>query len=134
MYAHFFCSIFSLRALNHHVISDEEIVENLHLSGPFQPLSDSFKLQLYKSYPAVSDWPLGLYMINTDSFTSQGTSYKEELRGIYSMLLAVNTILAHYSPVMIVQRWARGWLMRRTLATSNNSRIKLVRNCIDMKL
>ena len=48
------CSIMSLRALDSHVISDEEIIENLHLEDPFKPLSESFKLPLYQSYPVVS--------------------------------------------------------------------------------
>ena len=44
----------SLRALDSHVISDEEIIENLHLEEPFQPMSAAFKLPLYQSYSVVS--------------------------------------------------------------------------------
>lgn len=45
----------SLRALDSHVISDEEIIENLHLEEPFKPMSEIFKLPLYQSYPTVSE-------------------------------------------------------------------------------
>ncbi len=48
-----FPSVLSLKALDNHVISDEEIVENLHLTGSFQPLTQHFRLQLYKLSPKV---------------------------------------------------------------------------------
>ena len=46
-------SIFSLRALDYHVISDEEIVENLHVGGRFSALSPHFHVQLYRKLPTV---------------------------------------------------------------------------------
>ena len=48
-------SILSLKALDRYVISDEEIVENLHLDGKFKSESASFKLQLYQPLPQVRD-------------------------------------------------------------------------------
>lgn len=44
----------SLRALDHHVISDEEIIENLQVSSRFKSLTPNFRLQLYHSSPKVS--------------------------------------------------------------------------------
>ena len=77
-------SIMSLQALDEHVVSDEEIIENLNLQGSFQTFSPQLRLQL----------------------------------------LAVDCTLAHYSPVLIVQRWVRGWLTRKALAKSSNPRIR----------
>lgn len=37
----------TLKALDNHVISDEEIIENLHLSGKFRALARSFYKLLY---------------------------------------------------------------------------------------
>ena len=54
VYDYDLCSIMSLKALDGHVISDEEIIENLHLEDPFKPLSERFRLPLYQSYPVVS--------------------------------------------------------------------------------
>ncbi len=47
------CSILTLRALDHHVISDEEIIENLHVSSSFKPLTPNLRLQLHQTSPKV---------------------------------------------------------------------------------
>ena len=54
----------------------------------------------------------------------QETEFSLELRGVYQLLLAVDSTLAHCSPVHIVQRRTRGWLTRRALLKSSDSRIK----------
>ena len=41
-------SILSLRALDEHVISDEEIIENLRLWGKFEHLTAHFRLSPYQ--------------------------------------------------------------------------------------
>ena len=46
-------SIMSLQALDEHVVSDEEIVENLRLHGSFQTFSPQLKLHLYTSHCKV---------------------------------------------------------------------------------
>ncbi len=47
-------SIVTLRALDHHVISDEEIIENLQVTSSFKPLTANFRLQLHQSSLKVS--------------------------------------------------------------------------------
>ena len=54
----------------------------------------------------------------------QGMTYKEELQGVYSLLLSVDRVLATYSPVVIMQRWIRGWLVRKALAKSTNPTVR----------
>ena len=46
-------SIVSLKALDHHVISDQEIIENLHLSGKFRPRAKPFHRPLYQPVDKV---------------------------------------------------------------------------------
>lgn len=50
--------------------------------------------------------------------------YSVELSGMYELLLAVEHILAHYSPVHIIQRYTRGWLTRVALLKYPNHRIR----------
>jgi hypothetical protein len=45
--------IMSLQALDEHVVSDEEIIENLRLKGSFQTFSPQLKLHLYTSHCKV---------------------------------------------------------------------------------
>lgn len=40
-------SILTLKALDYHVISDDEIIENLYLAGKFRALAKSFYKFLY---------------------------------------------------------------------------------------
>ena len=39
-------------------------------------------------------------------------------------MLLVNRVLAHYSPVLIIQRYTRGALVRRHLRMSKEAKIK----------
>ena len=57
-------------------------------------------------------------------FPPKGASFQSELQGVWHLLLCVDRVLAHHSPVMVVQRWVRGWLARRALARSSNSRVR----------
>ena len=45
---------------------------------------------------------------------------------MYSLLLAVDQVLARHSPVIIIQRWVRGWLVRKTLSRNPNPKIRCV--------
>ena len=49
---------------------------------------------------------------------------------MYSLLLAVDRVLARHSPVMVIQRWVRGWLVRKALDRSSNPRIRCVCVCV----
>lgn len=45
---------------------------------------------------------------------------------MYSLLLAVDQVLARHSPVIIIQRWVKGWLVRKTLSRNPNPKIRCV--------
>ena len=49
----------------------------------------------------------------------QGDTLAEELSKIYDMILRIDSVLAHHSPVVIIQRWIRGWLTRNRLLKSD---------------
>lgn len=70
---------------------------------------------------------------------AQGLTYVDEIRGVYRVLLAVDRILAKHSPVILLQRCIRGWLLRRALTKSANQKIRQVypqckTKCIDIFL
>ncbi|XP_058537226.1 leucine-rich repeat and IQ domain-containing protein 3 [Ochotona princeps] len=90
-------SIWSLKALDHYLISDEEIIQNWHLPERFK----TFSHQLYFNFCP----PL-----------KKGTTYEEEINNIKYTISKINKILAHTSPVLIVQRWIRGFLVRKSLS------------------
>jgi hypothetical protein len=96
--------ILSLKALDYHIISDEEIIENLHLSGKFRALARSFHKPLYL--------PINM-----------NDNVEVEMKQIHNLLLVIDRIQAHYCPVIIIQRWTRGWLTRIQLSRNANLQI-----------
>lgn len=48
-------------------------------------------------------------------FFKQGSTYEDEIHNIKCIISKINAILAHNSPVLIVQRWIRGFLVRKNL-------------------
>ncbi|PNJ71861.1 leucine-rich repeat and IQ domain-containing protein 3 isoform X1 [Pongo pygmaeus] len=90
-------SIWPLKALDHHVISDEEIIQNWHLPERFKACNHRLFLNFC---PALR----------------KGTTYEEEINNIKHITSKINAILAHNSPVLIVQRWIRGFLVRKNLS------------------
>ncbi|KAK0063567.1 leucine-rich repeat and IQ domain-containing protein 3 [Biomphalaria pfeifferi] len=89
-------SIWTLKALDHFVISDEEIIEDAVFNGRFQALSPPFKIILCPP-------------------TNANPTYSTELEVIKGIMMKVNRILAKHSPVLIVQRCIRGFLVRKRL-------------------
>ncbi|CAO2600518.1 Leucine-rich repeat and IQ domain-containing protein 3 [Lemmus lemmus] len=89
-------SIWPLKALDHHVISDEEIIQNWHLPERFKTFSHRLFFNLC---PALI----------------KGTTYEDEINTIKHVISRINGILAHNSPVLIVQRWIRGFIVRKHL-------------------
>uniref|UniRef100_A0A2I2ZKR9 Leucine rich repeats and IQ motif containing 3 n=1 Tax=Gorilla gorilla gorilla TaxID=9595 RepID=A0A2I2ZKR9_GORGO len=55
-------------------------------------------------------------LIKLDLHGNQGTTYEEEINNIKHITSKINAILAHNSPVLIVQRWIRGFLVRKNLS------------------
>ncbi|XP_074077285.1 leucine-rich repeat and IQ domain-containing protein 3 isoform X2 [Macrotis lagotis] len=86
-------SIWSLKILDHFVISDEEIIENW-------PLPERF-----------STFNKRLFCDITPQFFKE-TSYERELWQVNYIIAKINKIVAHNSPVVILQRWIRGHLTR----------------------
>ncbi|XP_011363997.1 leucine-rich repeat and IQ domain-containing protein 3 isoform X1 [Pteropus vampyrus] len=91
-------SIWTLKALDHHVISDEEIIQNWHLPERFK----TYNPRLFFNFcPALK----------------KGSTYEDEINNIKYVISKINEILAHNSPVLIVQRWIRGFLVRKSLSS-----------------
>ncbi|XP_075396196.1 leucine-rich repeat and IQ domain-containing protein 3 [Tenrec ecaudatus] len=89
-------SIWSLKALDYHVISDEEIIQNWHLPERFRTCSQ----QLFFNFcPALR----------------KGSTYESEINDIKHVISKINVILAHNSPVLIIQKWIRGFFVRKKL-------------------
>ncbi|XP_038268029.1 leucine-rich repeat and IQ domain-containing protein 3 isoform X2 [Dermochelys coriacea] len=87
-------SILSLKALDYYVISDEEIVENWKLSPKYKPFSPSFFLDFCHA-------------------PKKEATVEEDINVVKDIISKINHILAHHSPVVIVQRWIRGYLTRK---------------------
>lgn len=89
-------SIWSLKALDHFVISDEEIIEDWTLQGRFKALSPELQLNML---PA----------------SSKEISVQSETKDTSKIIKKINCLLAASSPVLIVQKWIRGYLVRRRM-------------------
>ncbi|CAC5373033.1 Leucine-rich repeat and IQ domain-containing protein 3 [Mytilus coruscus] len=87
-------SIWSLKALDHYVISDEEIIEDAIFGGRFCTQNEEFKINLCP--PWYED----------------GT-FEEEMALLRRTEAEINKIMAHHSPVLIIQRHIRGILTRK---------------------
>ncbi|KAK7504361.1 hypothetical protein BaRGS_00004227 [Batillaria attramentaria] len=89
-------SIWTLKALDHHVISDEEIIEDALFGGHFAALSPSLKIDLCPPSP-------------------MDANYMEEVQLYRQLEARINHILKKHSPVIIVQRYLRGYFARKKL-------------------
>ncbi|XP_005656186.1 leucine-rich repeat and IQ domain-containing protein 3 isoform X4 [Sus scrofa] len=88
--------IWPLKALDHHVISDEEIIQNWHLPERFK----AYNHRLFFNFcPSLK----------------KGSTYEDEIGNIKYITSKINEILSHNSPVLIVQRWIRGFLVRKKM-------------------
>ena len=47
--------------------------------------------------------------------TGHLTTYEDEIDNIKYIISKINEILAHNSPVLIIQRWTRGFLVRKKM-------------------
>lgn len=87
-------SIWSLKALDSHVISDEEIIEDAMFGGRFGTKHPEFRCTLFFHTP-------------------QHYTFVEEMNLVQQTQARINHILAHHSPVLIVQKFMRGFLTRK---------------------
>ncbi|XP_055522025.1 LOW QUALITY PROTEIN: leucine-rich repeat and IQ domain-containing protein 3-like [Leucoraja erinacea] len=100
-YRHFVVnSIWSLKALDNFVIADEELMEEWPGNDKFKALGPQYSLQS----PA----------------SSQISTWRSELDNVQKLVGIVNNILAHHSPVHIIQRWVRGHLTRMKLGATSS--------------
>ncbi|KAF6344987.1 leucine rich repeats and IQ motif containing 3 [Rhinolophus ferrumequinum] len=56
-------------------------------------------------------------LVKLDLHGNQGSTYEDEVNNIKHVISKINEILAHNSPVLIVQRWIRGFLVRKRLSS-----------------
>uniref|UniRef100_A0A8C9BBZ5 Leucine rich repeats and IQ motif containing 3 n=1 Tax=Phocoena sinus TaxID=42100 RepID=A0A8C9BBZ5_PHOSS len=55
-------------------------------------------------------------LVKLDLHGNHGSTYKDEIDNIKFIISKINEILAHNSPVLIVQRWIRGFLVRKKVS------------------
>ncbi|XP_045378894.1 leucine-rich repeat and IQ domain-containing protein 3 isoform X2 [Camelus bactrianus] len=55
-------------------------------------------------------------LVKLDLHGNQGSAYEDEINNIKHIISKINEILAHNSPVLIVQRWIRGFLVRKKMS------------------
>ncbi|XP_066922316.1 uncharacterized protein [Clytia hemisphaerica] len=91
-------AVWTLKALDGHVVSDEEIIEDADFTENFKPLKKQFRYQS----PFCSKKPKERRRPTHNEFK---LLIKEELSKI-------NTIQSKYCPVLILQRCIRGFLVR----------------------
>ena len=106
-YRHFLVnSLFSLRALDLHVISDEELIEGAQFPTNFAALSEAALLPVFEHRegqpPAGSRQPPDQYAI---------------LKGLTQEIVALNKVHAKLSPVLHLQGAVRGLAARGTVKT-----------------
>ncbi|XP_074858662.1 leucine-rich repeat and IQ domain-containing protein 3 [Carettochelys insculpta] len=104
-------SIFSLKALDYYVISDEEIVEDWKLPPTFKRFSPSLLLDFCTA-------------------PSKEATVEENINVVKDIISKINRILAHHSPILIVQRWIRGYLTRKRFSKISLAEVLLKRHYI----
>ncbi|XP_078264229.1 LOW QUALITY PROTEIN: uncharacterized protein LOC144598219 [Rhinoraja longicauda] len=106
-------SIWSLKALDNFVIADEELAEDWPRNDKFKALSPQYFLH----FPA----------------SSQISTWRSELDNVHKLVGTINNILAHHSPVHIIQRWVRGHLTRMKLGGATPSPGRQGVPCVEVK-
>ena len=75
-------------------------------------------------------------MLNATFFTFlfQGATFENHLSSVRATLAEINTVLAHHSPVLIIQRWFRGHLTRKYTQTLHQTVRWYVKKCYQLIL
>lgn len=96
-------SIINLKLLDFYIISDEELIENANFGPKYGRYSDNLKMNIlnYEKYHA-----------NANNEFTQLYIYKKQIE-------IVNERHRHYSPVLKIQSFFRGVLVRRTIRVYN---------------
>ncbi|CAF1015372.1 unnamed protein product [Adineta steineri] len=86
-------SVWTLKALDSHVVADDEIIEKTRFPEPYTSQSNSFKLNLYIP-------------------TGKNSTLDIEYEMIDQLYKQINKIQSHYCPVLILQKNFRMWLVQ----------------------
>ncbi|KAL4218950.1 leucine-rich repeat and IQ domain-containing protein 3 [Mactra antiquata] len=98
-------SIWTLKALDNYAVSDEEIIEDAMFGGLFSSKHPDFRITLHHNTP-------------------EHFMFKDELDLLRETECCINTILAHHSPVLIIQKYIRGYLCRKSFAPKRVGKVK----------
>ena len=97
--------LWSLKALDHFIIADEEIIEETEFGGRFSAMTKNFKHDLYQYIPF-------------------GCTHKEGNQIVKLFVRRVSSLHAYNSPVITIQKWIRGCLVRRQTSSVRWQRCK----------
>ena len=102
-------SCFNLKALDHHIVSDEEIIEHLVIDSKFskfKTLSENLRISLCSKCEVIED-------ANDQNLRDkiENQTYSD----LQKILDEIDLKIKHVSPVQIIQRWTRGFLARKRL-------------------
>lgn len=86
--------VWSLKALDYHVVSDEEIIEDTEMGGQFTAMQNNFRIDINHSLTKES-------------------SLEEAVKQFEGLKSRVNKIQAKFSPVLFIQKMFRGYRVRR---------------------
>jgi len=91
---HVINTIYTLKALDHFVVSDEEIIEDAKYNNKFSGRSQAFRINMHLK-------------------PTPGNTYSDEVKATSLLMAAINKIQAHHSPVIIIQKFIRGSIDRK---------------------
>ncbi|XP_041967552.1 leucine-rich repeat and IQ domain-containing protein 3 isoform X1 [Alosa sapidissima] len=94
-------SLWSLKALDKYIISDEEIIEGFTILHKFKQMTPHLAIDLHPS--------------------SKMEPFKSEMKLVMKTISKINQIQAHYSPTLIIQKWFRGHLTRKSLGITSST-------------
>ncbi|RDD38681.1 Leucine-rich repeat and IQ domain-containing protein 3 [Trichoplax sp. H2] len=89
-------SIFTLKVLDNYVIADEEIIEGCKFTDQFSTKNQFLYLKTERNFDQI-------------------TNGDEAIKEINLLLSRANKIMAKNSPILIIQRYLRGYLARKIL-------------------
>eukprot|EP00800_Vazella_pourtalesii_P021095 TRINITY_DN768_c0_g1_i5.p1 TRINITY_DN768_c0_g1~~TRINITY_DN768_c0_g1_i5.p1 ORF type:complete len:760 (+),score=131.50 TRINITY_DN768_c0_g1_i5:550-2829(+) len=106
-------SMWHLEGMDFYLISDEEIIQDLDLyNTPFAAMSESYFLQLYQ--PTNPNW-----------------NYTTAHKHISNLLTVVKRKMSKLSPVLILQRYIRGWLARKRIPLQTRKVLERINRNLD---
>lgn len=118
---HIVNSIWTLKALDRHVIADDEIIEDASFSTRFRSLNPALHVDLC---PKDVSQLICSFSDCQSSYCNQcfqvdkPLSLELEVEVLNGILSNINRCLRHGSPVVVIQRWIRGHLARKRMDRS----------------